>query len=106
VPSITPKRTRATTLRMVRQDLSCLVGVLLLLTVAVTALTGLGDDEAEFFGLGDDLHALAGWTMVSLTVIHIILRWSQVVGYARRRLRSRLGVGGVIQRGVDRPGDD
>ena len=92
---------RATIIRTVRQDLSFLVGVLLLLMVAVTALTSLAGDEVELFGLGDDLHGVAGWTMVILIVLHLILCWSQMVNYAKRRLRSRLGVGGVIQRGVD-----
>jgi hypothetical protein len=101
-----PRKTRATIIRTVRQDLSFLVGVLLLLTVAVTALTALSGDEGEFFGLGEDLHAAAGWTMVILTVLHTILCWSQMVNYAKRRLRNRLGVGGVIQRGVDTPGDE
>jgi hypothetical protein len=100
-----PRKTHATAMRTVRQDLSLLVGVLLLLTVVVTALTSLGDG-AELFGLGDDLHAVAGWSMVILTVLHTVLCWGLMVNHVKRRLRNRLGVGGVIQRGVDGPGDE
>ncbi len=83
--------------RTIRQDLSFVVSVLLLLSVAMLALSSLSGDEVEFFGLGDDLHGLVGWSMVVLTVLHTALHWSQMVNYARRRLRNRLGVGGVIE---------
>ena len=82
---------------MIRQDLRFITGVLLLLTVALAALTSLSSDEAEFFGLGEDLHGLVGWSMVVLTLLHTILCWSQMVNYAKRRLRNRFGVGGVIE---------
>ena len=97
-----PRKTRATTIRTVRQDLSFLVRRALAADGGRDRPDQPGSDEAEFFGLGDDLHAVAGWSMVILTVLHTILCWSQMVNYAKRRLRNRLGVGGVIQRGVDR----
>jgi hypothetical protein len=83
--------------RTIRQDLSFVVSALLLLSVALLALSSLSSDEAEFFGLGDDLHGLVGWSMVVLTLLHTILHWSQMVNYAKRRLRNRFGVGGVIE---------
>ncbi len=85
--------------RTIRQDLGFVTGVLLLLSVGLLALTSLSVDEDEFFGLGDDLHGLVGWSMVVLTVLHTVLCWSQMVNYARRRLRNRFGVGGVIHPG-------
>ena len=88
---------RTKTARTIRQDLSFIVSVLLLLSVALAALTSVSSDEAEFFGLGDDLHGLVGWSMVVLTVLHTILHAGQMVNYAKRRLRRHLGVGGVIQ---------
>jgi hypothetical protein len=84
------------TAKTIRQDLSFIVGALLLLSVALAALTGLSSDEAEFFGLGDDLHALAGWSVVVLTALHTILLGGQMIRYAKRRLRRRFGVGAVI----------
>jgi hypothetical protein len=96
-----PEKTRTKITRTVRQDLSFLVGVLLLLTVILAALSGLSSDEAEFFGLGDDLHVLAGWGLVVLTVLHTVLCWSQMMNYAKRRFRNRFGVGGVMQTGSE-----
>lgn len=92
---------RRTTTRRVRQDFSFMVSVLLILAVIVSALTALAGDEAEFIGLDDDLHALAGWTMVVLAALHVLLRGGQMVGHARRRLRRFFGVGGVIEPGLD-----
>jgi hypothetical protein len=87
--------------RTIRQDLGFITGVLLLLSVALLALTSLSIDEDEFFGLGDDLHGLLGWSMVVLTALHTILCWSQMMNYAKRRLRNRFGVGGVIRTSSD-----
>ncbi len=78
------------------------MSVLLLLAVIGAALTGLAGDENEFFGLGDDLHAFAGWSMVVLTVVHVLLHAGHMVRYVKRRLRRLLGVGSVVQSGVDR----
>jgi hypothetical protein len=96
-----PQRTRNKTINTIRQDLNFVVAVLLLLSVVLAAATSLSSDEAEVFGLGDDLHGLMGWSIVVLTALHTILGWSQMVNYAKRRLRNRLGVGGVIETGAE-----
>jgi hypothetical protein len=92
---------RTTRPRAIRQDLCFVVSALLMLAVAMAALTGLSSDEAEFFGLGDDLHGVAGWAVVVLAALHVLLHGSHMVRYARRRLRQFLGVGGVIEAGTD-----
>jgi hypothetical protein len=89
--------TRTSRSRTFRQDVSFIVGALLLLTVAVAALTALDSDEAEFFGLSDDLHELAGWAVVALAALHTVLCGGQMVRHAKRRWRRLLGVGGVIE---------
>jgi Mn2+/Fe2+ NRAMP family transporter len=93
--------TRSDRARTIRQDISFVVSILLLLMVIVAALTGMAGDEDEFFGLGDDLHVFAGWGMVILTTIHVLLRAGHMVRYAKRRLRRLLGVGSVVQSGCD-----
>ena len=85
----------------IRQDLCFIVSVLLLLSVVLAVLTGLSSDEAEFFGLGDDLHGLLGWSMVVLTVLHTLLHWGHMVGYVKRRLRRHVGVGSVLHTSSD-----
>ncbi len=90
------------TARTIRQDASFVVSLLLLLAVVLSVLTALGSDEAEFFGLGDDLHGLMGWSMVVLTVLHTILHGGHMINYAKRRMRNRFGVGGVICSGPNR----
>jgi hypothetical protein len=96
-----PERTRKKTIRMIRQDLGFVTGVLLLLTVVLAAVSSLSSDEAEVFGLGDDPHGLMGWTLVVLTALHTVFCWGQMVAYAKRRLRNRFGVGGVIETGAE-----
>jgi hypothetical protein len=84
-------------LRTLRTDISFLVTLGLILATAATALTGLiGDDEGEFLNLDDDLHALAGWSMVVFAGAHTLLHLGQLTGYARRRYRRLFGVGGVV----------
>jgi predicted ThiF/HesA family dinucleotide-utilizing enzyme len=92
---------RRAAMRRLRQDFSFIVTALLVLTVIVSALTALVGDEAEFIGMDDDLHALAGWVMVILAGLHTLLHVGQMVSYAKRRLRRLFGVGGVIDTGVD-----
>jgi Mn2+/Fe2+ NRAMP family transporter len=99
------------TARAIRQDLSFTVSLLLLLSVVLSALTGLSSDEAEFFGLGDDLHVLVGWSMIVLTLLHTVLHAGQMVNYAKRRLRRHLGVGSVVLTSAEygrkpEPGED
>jgi hypothetical protein len=87
--------------RTIRQDVSFIVSILLLLGVAGAALTGLAGDEDELFGLGDDLHSFAGWSVVALATLHVLLRAGHMVRYAKRRLRRLVGVGAVMQSGAD-----
>jgi hypothetical protein len=81
--------------RIIRHDVCFVVSALLALTTVATVLTSLGGDESEVFGLGDDLHALVGWSMAALAFIHMLLHSGQMVRYAKRRTRSLLGVGAV-----------
>jgi hypothetical protein len=81
--------------RIIRQDVCFVVSALLALATIATVLTGLGGDESEVFGLGDDLHAVAGWSMAALAFIHALLHTGQMVRYAKRRTRSLFGVGAV-----------
>jgi hypothetical protein len=87
--------------RTIRQDLCFVVSAVLMLAVVLAALTGLSSDEAEFFGLGDDLHGLAGWMVVALAGLHCALHMGQTLRYVKRRLRGLLGVGGVIDTGAE-----
>jgi hypothetical protein len=79
------------TARLVRQDVSFVVSILLLFMVVVAGLTAWAGDEAEFLGLSDDLHALAGWGMLVLTLAHVLLHADLMVSFVRRRLRKRSG---------------
>jgi hypothetical protein len=81
--------------RIIRQDACFVVSALLALATLATVLTSLGGDESELFGLDDDLHALVGWSMATLALIHMLLHSGQMVRYAKRRTRSLLGVGAV-----------
>jgi hypothetical protein len=85
---------------------SFIVSVLLMLTVVVAALTALDSDEAEFFGLSDDLHELAGWAVVALAAFHGVLCGGQMVRHAKRRWRRLLGVGGVIDADAEWGGEE
>ena len=87
--------------RTIRQDLSFAVSVLLFMAVLGAALTGMAEDEGEFFGFGDDLHGLAGWSVVVLATLHVFLRAGHMIRYAKRRLRRLVGVGAVVRSGVD-----
>ena len=87
--------------RTVRQDLSFIVSILLLLGVVGAALTGLAGDEDEFFGMGEDFHAFAGWSVVVLAALHVLLRAGHMMRYAKRRLRRLVGVGAVVRSGAD-----
>jgi hypothetical protein len=87
--------------RIIRQDACFVVSALLALATIATVLTGLGGDESEVFGLGDDLHALAGWSMAALAFVHMLLHVGQMVRYAKRRARSLFGVGAVSPVGCE-----
>ena len=92
-------RERRAIARMIREDFSFVVSVLLTLAVIVSALTALAGDEAAFMGMVDDLHMFAGWAMVVLTALHVLLLGGHMVCYAKRRFRNLFGVGGVIDAG-------
>ncbi len=87
--------------RAIRQDVSFLISILLVLAVIATVVTSLGGDESEFLGMDDDLHALTGWVLVVLAVAHVLLHLGQLTRYARRRTRSLLGIGAVSTMGRD-----
>jgi hypothetical protein len=87
--------------KTIRQDLSFIVSILLLLGVVVAALTGLACDEEGFLGMGEDLHGFAGWSVVVLAAVHVLLRAGHMIRYAKRRLRRLVGVGAVVQSGFD-----
>jgi hypothetical protein len=85
----------------IRQDLSFIISILLLLGVLGAAVTGLSCDDEGFFGMGEDLHGLAGWSVVVLAALHVLLRAGHMIRYAKRRLRRLVGVGAVVRSGVD-----
>jgi hypothetical protein len=87
--------------RTIRQDLCFIVSILLLLAVIGAALTGFAGDEDELLGIGDDFHSFAGWSVVALTTLHVLLRVGHMTRYVKRRLRRLLGVGSVVQSGHD-----
>jgi cytochrome b561 len=87
--------------RTIRQDLSFIVSILLLLAVVGAAMSGLAGDEDEFFGMGDDLHSFAGWSVVVLAGLHVLLCAGHTIRYAKRRLRRLVGVGAVVRSGLD-----
>jgi hypothetical protein len=84
-----------------RQDLSFIISILLLLGVVGAALTGLACDDEGFFGMGEDLHGFAGWSVVVLAALHVLLRAGCMMRYAKRRLRRLVGVGAVVRSGID-----
>jgi SagB-type dehydrogenase family enzyme len=69
--------------RRIRNDASFLVSVGLLFTVAVAAITGWVSD---LWDLNDFYyHRYAGYAMAILALVHVILHWRLMVGYARWR---------------------
>ncbi len=87
--------------RIIRQDACFVVSALLALATVAAVLTSLGGDESEVFGLGDDVHALAGWSMAALAFVHMLLHVGQMMRYAKRRTRSLFGVGAVSPVGCE-----
>lgn len=71
----------------IRHDVSYLVSAGLLVTAAFAGVTGwISDlwDLNDFF-----YHKYAGYAMAVLALVHVILYWQQLVGYARWRLGRR-----------------
>src|SRR5688572_19567758 len=76
-------------MRRLRNDLDWLVSAGLLLSVAVTALTGV---IADLWDLNDFwYHTVAGYVMGGLAVAHVIFNWERLVSYGRFRLRGLTG---------------
>src|SRR5688500_9921055 len=72
-------------MRRLRQDLDWIVSAGLLLTVLVTALTGL---VADLWDLNDFwYHTVAGYLMGAFAIAHVLFNWDRLVAYARFRLR-------------------
>lgn len=80
------------TARMVRKDLTILTSLALLGLVALSALTGLGmDDAAEGLLPLDDVHQLLGLTMTFVAGVHVLLQLGPLSRYARKRLDGLTG---------------
>ena len=80
------------TLRTVRKDVTILTSLALLGLVALSALTGMGmDDAVEGFVPVDDIHPLIGYTMALVAGLHALLQIGAVRVYVRRRLKDLAG---------------
>ena len=76
-------------MRRLRQDLDWVVSAGLLVSVAVTALTGV---IADLWDLNDFwYHTVAGYVMGGLAVAHVAFNWDRLVSYARFRIRIDVG---------------
>jgi hypothetical protein len=74
-------------MRRLRLDLDWLVSTGLLLSAASTAVTGLA---ADLWDLNDFwYHTVAGYVMGGFAIVHVLLNWERLVGYARFRLRRQ-----------------
>jgi SagB-type dehydrogenase family enzyme len=81
---------RHPTMRRLRQDVDWLVSAGLLLSVVVTAATGV---IADLWDLNDFwYHTVAGYLMGGFAAVHVLLNWERLVSYARFRLRRRENV--------------
>src|SRR5688500_11907764 len=73
-------------MRRLRNDLDWLVSAGLLLSVAITAGTGV---IADLWDLNDFwYHTVAGYVMGGLAVAHVAFNWERLVNYGRFRLRG------------------
>jgi SagB-type dehydrogenase family enzyme len=76
-------------MRRLRNDLDWLVSTGLLLSVAITAVTGV---IADLWDLNDFwYHTVAGYVMGGLAVAHVLFNWERLVSYGRFRLRGFTG---------------
>jgi len=74
-------------MRRLRLDLDWLVSTGLLVSAALTAVTGL---VADLWDLNDFwYHTVAGYVMGGFAIVHVLLNWERLVGYARFRLRRQ-----------------
>jgi SagB-type dehydrogenase family enzyme len=74
-------------MRRLRQDADWLVSVVLLVSVAITAVTGI---IADLWDLNDFwYHTVAGYAMGAAAVAHVALNVGRIVSYGRFRLRGQ-----------------
>ena len=77
-------------MKRLRQDLNHLASAGLLAAVAATALTGV---VAHLWDLNDFwYHTYSGYVMAAFALVHVLLNWGRLTGYARFRF-SRRGAG-------------
>jgi hypothetical protein len=79
------------TWRTIRRDLTILTSVLLLGLVGLSALTGMGMDEAEGILPVDDVHALSGYLMAVVAGLHVLLHLGAMRTYVVNRIRTLAG---------------
>ncbi|MCA1572402.1 MAG: SagB/ThcOx family dehydrogenase [Chloroflexi bacterium] len=73
-------------MRRLRNDLDWLASVGLLVSVVVTAMTGV---IADLWDLNDFwYHTVAGYVMGGFALVHVMFNWERLVGYGRFRLRG------------------
>ena len=78
------KKTR----RTIRKDLTVLTSVMLLGLVGLSALTGMGMDEAEAILPLDDAHEMAGYLMAMVAGLHALLHLGVMRSYVAKRVRE------------------
>jgi hypothetical protein len=81
------------TWRTIRRDLTMLTSVMLLGLVGLSALTGMGMDEAEGVLPVDDAHALVGYAMGLVAGLHALLHLGVMRTYVTRRVRRPHRIG-------------
>lgn len=70
-----------------RQDLNHLISAALLASVVATALTGV---VAHLWDLNDFwYHTYSGYVMAAFALVHVVLNWGRLTGYARFRFSRR-----------------
>ena len=76
------------TWRTIRKDLTVLTSVALLGLVALSALTGMGMDEAEAILPLDDAHEMTGYLMAMVAGLHALLHLGVMRAYVAKRVRE------------------
>jgi hypothetical protein len=77
--------------RTIRRDLTILTSILLLGLVGVSALTGVGMDEAEGVLPVDDAHALVGYALALVAGLHALMHLGVMRTYVTKRVRELTG---------------
>ncbi len=79
-------------MKRLRHDLNFLTSVGVLVTAIATGITGV---VADLWDLNDFwYHTLAGYLMGAFAVVHVVLNWRTLVGYARFRLSPKPAAAG------------